>query len=178
MIKSFKDFTKESVELAEPAVKPKTTPKTAPVTKPGKPSPYRKDKPSVVPGPKASAEDVANKFLNLTENDKSVSLLLNKIYNSKNESVLNEELREGPQKTNRKIVTTPRPKVAPAPQHIREIEYKDGSSKIKTKNQTFKVEFLDEDIHISNTYGGGFIYIKDIEDLNELYFEIKKRLEK
>ena len=53
-------------------------------------------------------------------------------------------------------------------------EKKDNSTKIKTKNQTFKVEIKGDDIHIFNTYGGGFIYVKSIDDLNELCENIKK----
>lgn len=94
MIKKFNEFSnvKENVELAQPAVKPKTTPKTTPTPKPGKPSPFRKDKPSVVPKPKASAEDVANKFLELTKNDESTKYILRKKY-LKNES-LNEKAKQ------------------------------------------------------------------------------------
>lgn len=79
-IKTFEDFVNEA-EVAQPAVRPTTKPRTtpAPTKQPGKPSPYRKDKPSVVPGPKASAEDVADKFLNLTkDNTEVLSLLKNK----------------------------------------------------------------------------------------------------
>jgi len=80
-IKSFQDFIKEGVETAEPVVKPTTKPGTSPVTRPGKPSPYRKDKPSVVPGPKATAEQIANKFLGLTKNNKEIQSLLKNKYN-------------------------------------------------------------------------------------------------
>jgi len=79
-IKSFDEFLKEGVELAEPAVKPRTKPTTTPTKQPGKPSPYRKDKPSVVPGPKATAESVAEKFLDLTKNNKEIKSLLKEKY--------------------------------------------------------------------------------------------------
>ena len=76
----FNDFIKEGAETAEPITKPMTKPDTKPTTRPGKPSPYRKDKPSVTPAPKASAEKVAEKFLNLTENNKEIQSLLRKNY--------------------------------------------------------------------------------------------------
>lgn len=79
-IKSFDEFLKEGADVAQPTTKPTTRPTTKPTTKPGKPSPYRKDKPSVVPGPKASAEDVAEKFLNLTKDNKEVKSLLKEKY--------------------------------------------------------------------------------------------------
>ena len=79
-IKSFQDFLKEGAETAEPITKPRTKPGTKPTTQPGRPSPYRKDKPSVVPGPKATAEAVAERFLNLTKNNKEVQSLLKKKY--------------------------------------------------------------------------------------------------
>lgn len=82
-IKSFNDFIKEGAETAEPAVKPRTKPTTTPTPtkQPGRPSPYRKDKPSVTPAPKASAERVAEKFLELTKNNKEVLSLLKNKYN-------------------------------------------------------------------------------------------------
>lgn len=81
MIKKFNDFNKveENVELAQPMVKP-ATPTTKPITRPGRPSPYRKDRPSVVPKPKATAEDLSNKFLNLTKADKDVKSFLKEKY--------------------------------------------------------------------------------------------------
>lgn len=66
-------IVKEKIELAAPAPAP-ATPITKPRTKPGiktkpgttrPPSPIRRERPSVVPGPKATAEDVAKKFLAL-----------------------------------------------------------------------------------------------------------------
>ena len=59
-LKKFETFT-----AAEPEVKPTTKPKTKPVTTPSRPSPIRRDKPSVEPAPKASAEEVADKFIAL-----------------------------------------------------------------------------------------------------------------
>ncbi len=58
----FKKIVRENL-AAEPRVKPTTKPTTTPA--PGAPSPIRRNKPSVTPGPKASAEDVAKKFLGL-----------------------------------------------------------------------------------------------------------------
>jgi len=55
----------ENILMAEPAVKPGIKPGVKPTTRPGAPSPIRRERPSVVPGPKASAEDVAKKFLDL-----------------------------------------------------------------------------------------------------------------
>lgn len=79
-IKRFDQFINEDVELAQPAVKPKTK---DPITKPGTPSPtrptpFRKDKPSVVPRPKAEKAEkkVANKFLELTKGNKEIHNLL------------------------------------------------------------------------------------------------------
>ena len=80
-IKSFDDFLKEGAEVAQPTVKPTIKPGTKPITRPRKPSPYRKDKPSVIPAPKATAENVAEKFLNLTKDDKEVKSLLKNKYN-------------------------------------------------------------------------------------------------
>lgn len=115
MIKKFNEFNKvdENVELAQPAVKP-ATPVTKPSVRPGRPSPYRKDRPSVVPKPKASAENLADKFLKLTKNDKSVKSFLKEKY-FKKES-LNERITDGPERTNLKNVTSQRPNVMPAPQ--------------------------------------------------------------
>jgi hypothetical protein len=57
----------ESFAMAEPATKPTTTPGIKPTTtpRPSRPSPIRRDKPSVEPAPKASAEDVAKRFIAL-----------------------------------------------------------------------------------------------------------------
>lgn len=72
-VKQYKDFVKENVETA-PLVKPTTTP-----TPTRRKSPFRKNKPSVSPRPKASVEDVANRFLELTKDNKDIlSMLKNK----------------------------------------------------------------------------------------------------
>jgi len=65
----------ESFEMAEPMVKPvvkPSQPATKPGTTPGRPSPIRKDRPSVDPDPKArnkkaSAEAIANRFVELSK---------------------------------------------------------------------------------------------------------------
>ena len=87
-IKKFEAFT-----AAEPATAPPTTkPGTKPTTKPNKPnkdrpSPVRRDKPSIEPDPKASkvsmkkatAESVANRFIReLNANGESVKKYLKK----------------------------------------------------------------------------------------------------
>lgn len=79
-----KNKRRELPELKEGVAYPTTKPTVAPGIKqsPGKPSPLRRDKPSVVPGPKAVTElDLANKFLSLTENNNEVISLLRKKYN-------------------------------------------------------------------------------------------------
>lgn len=82
-IKSFKDFINEEAEVAQPTTKPRTAPTTTPTPtkQPGKPSPYRRDKPSVVPAPKATVKDVADKFLKLTKNNKEIQYLLKSKFN-------------------------------------------------------------------------------------------------
>lgn len=78
MIKDFKE-----VEVFEGVAYPTTKPTVKPGIKqsPGKPSPIRRDKPSVVPGPKAvTVLDLANKFLNLTKNNKDIISLLKRKY--------------------------------------------------------------------------------------------------
>ena len=74
-LKKFERF-RESVEAAEPAVKPaqpKVKPGVKPGTKPGRPTPVRRDKPSVEPDPKAfkkaNAEDVANRFIEMASEE-------------------------------------------------------------------------------------------------------------
>jgi hypothetical protein len=81
-IKTFDDFIKEGAETAEPAIKPRTRPTTTPTPtkQPSRPSPYRKNKPSVVPTPKATAEDVAEKFLSITKNNTEIQSLLKNKY--------------------------------------------------------------------------------------------------
>lgn len=80
IIKKFNEYFKvEESAIAEPTVKPVVKPGIK--QKPGKPSPIRRDRPSVEPGPKAVTEmDLANKFLNLTKNNKKVQDLLRKKY--------------------------------------------------------------------------------------------------
>jgi hypothetical protein len=74
MIKKYNQFIKENVEV-EPVVKPKTTPRRSP----NRPSPIRRDKPSVTPKPKASDKELAEKFLSLVKNDKTtLNMLKNK----------------------------------------------------------------------------------------------------
>lgn len=79
-IKRFDQFINEDVELAQPSTKPITKPTTKPTEKPGptRPNPFRRDKPSVTPKPKASKKEkeVVNKFLNLTKGNKEIHNLL------------------------------------------------------------------------------------------------------
>ncbi len=79
-LRTFEDFVNEGAEAAQPITRPTTKPKVTPTTRPSRPSPYRKDKPSTVPGPKASADDVANRFLKLTENNLEIKAILKKKY--------------------------------------------------------------------------------------------------
>ena len=73
-------YNKVTEGVAEPTVKPTVKPGIKPSI--GKPSPLRRDKPSVVPGPKAITDiDLANKFLNLTENNKEILSILKRKYN-------------------------------------------------------------------------------------------------
>lgn len=73
-LKRFEKFNEEFVAGGqEVETKPAPTtapPKTKPGTRPGRPSPIRRDKPSVEPAPKAelpmaTPEDVVKKFINL-----------------------------------------------------------------------------------------------------------------
>lgn len=96
-VKSYKDFLNEN--NAEPMVKPRVKPKTTPTTKPGRPNPFRKDKPSVIPKPKASIEDVVNKFLNITKNNKEIQNLLKNKYGKK----VNEKLIDSSEGEKRSI---------------------------------------------------------------------------
>lgn len=79
-IKSFQTFLQEGAEpdVAEPTIKPKTRPGKK--TTPGRPSPIRKDKPSVTPRPKATLKEVANKFLELSKGDKEIESFLKNKY--------------------------------------------------------------------------------------------------
>ena len=87
-----KKLVRESIVeqvAAEPATKPTTKPQTEPGTlpstrpAPGRPSPLRRDKPSVQPRPKATAEDIARKTLELAKKDKELKDLLRKKYSKK-----------------------------------------------------------------------------------------------
>jgi hypothetical protein len=60
-LKKFETFT-----MAEPQTQPGTKePTTKPIVKPAKPTPFRRDKPDTDLVPKATAEEVANKFIML-----------------------------------------------------------------------------------------------------------------
>jgi hypothetical protein len=72
---NFRDFLKENT-FADPIVKPETKP----IVKPGRPSPIRRDKPSVIPKPKASAEEIAEKFIELAINRKDIKIILKNKY--------------------------------------------------------------------------------------------------
>ena len=71
-IKKYSRFVEEYI--AGPEVKP-ATPTTKPGTRPGRPSPIRRDKPSVTPKPKAeetelpyaTADEGAKKFIDLLD---------------------------------------------------------------------------------------------------------------
>lgn len=77
ILKSYKNFIKENVEV-EPVVKPETKP----VTTPRRSSPLRRNKPSVTPRPKASAEEVANKFLEMVKHNRAImNIVSDKYYN-------------------------------------------------------------------------------------------------
>jgi hypothetical protein len=72
-IKKYQRFVEEftATAPARPDVKPDVTEK--PETAPSKPSPFRRDKPSTEPGTKASAEDVAERFIQMmVDNGESV----------------------------------------------------------------------------------------------------------
>jgi len=79
IVSEFKN-TELSEGVAYPTVKPTVKPGIK--QNPGKASPLRRDRPSVVPGPKAITElDIANKFLNLTKNNNNIIQLLKRKYN-------------------------------------------------------------------------------------------------
>jgi len=72
-LKKYEDMSKKIVKesliqeetmMAEPRTKPGVKPGVKPGTK-RPPSPIKRERPSVTPGPKATAEDVAKKFLDL-----------------------------------------------------------------------------------------------------------------
>lgn len=76
-IKGYNKFVESAAEPAtKPTVKPSTPgtrPGTSPNTKPSKPTPIRRERPSVDPDPKAlkkaTAEEVSEKFIDLMIND-------------------------------------------------------------------------------------------------------------
>jgi ankyrin repeat protein len=79
-LKKYEDIMKKKIvreslvetvaaEPAQPTTKPGVKPGVKPGTKPGAPSPIRRERPSVTPKPKASADDVAEKFLGLIEEE-------------------------------------------------------------------------------------------------------------
>lgn len=61
-------LVQEETMMATPTTKPTVKPGVKPGTK-RPPSPIRRERPSVTPGPKATAEDVAKKFLDLISED-------------------------------------------------------------------------------------------------------------
>ena len=66
MAKIVKESLIEQVEtMAQPTTKPTTKPGVKPGVKPGSPNPIRRERPSVTPRPKATADDIAKKFLDL-----------------------------------------------------------------------------------------------------------------
>jgi len=75
-----KKLVREAITMAQPSTKPTIAP-PKPKTAPGRPSPLRKDRPSVAPRPKASAEEVAKKLSDLAKTHKGAKELLNKYKN-------------------------------------------------------------------------------------------------
>lgn len=74
-IKKYQRFVEEftSTAPARPDVKPGTTEKPGTIPAPTKPTPFRRNKPSTEPGTKASAEEVAQRFIQMmVDNDESV----------------------------------------------------------------------------------------------------------
>lgn len=71
-VQSYKNFVKENVEVA-PKVAPTITP-----TRRKRKTPFRKDKPSVIPKPKA--EDVSKRFLELIKDNNYIQSMLSKKY--------------------------------------------------------------------------------------------------
>lgn len=67
-------MTAPAVKPAEPKTKPGVLPERRPT--PGRPSPIRRDKPAVTPRPKASAEEVAKKFVAMSKDNPEVKNLL------------------------------------------------------------------------------------------------------
>ena len=77
-----KKLVRESIAAAPAPTKPQTEPGVLPDTRPapGRPSPIRRDQPSVNPRPKATADEIAKKLVNLSKNDKGLKALLKKKY--------------------------------------------------------------------------------------------------
>lgn len=68
-LKGYKGFMENSQPAIAPS-KPTTEPDVRPGkpgTSPSRPSPIRRDKPSVEPAPKATVEDVVEKFISLAK---------------------------------------------------------------------------------------------------------------
>ena len=76
-LKRYNDFVNEG-EVAQPTTKPTTKPGVG--TPKRRKSPIRRDKPSVSPKPKASAEEVAKKVLELAKTNKEFKAFLDKKY--------------------------------------------------------------------------------------------------
>lgn len=76
IVKKYINFINEDVEVM-PDIKPKTKPKTAP----SRPSPLRRNKPAVDTPPKATAEELANKYLGMTKDNSDIQDLLKNKYN-------------------------------------------------------------------------------------------------
>ena len=76
-LKKYNSFIKEGAVEVEPRTKPTTTPTKTPGKRK---TPFRKDAPSVKPAPKATAEDIAEKFIALTKDDKYIQDMLKKKY--------------------------------------------------------------------------------------------------
>lgn len=58
-----KTANQPATKPGQPATAPTTKPGTAPSTTPSRPSPIRRDKPSVEPAPKAKVNDVMKRFM-------------------------------------------------------------------------------------------------------------------
>lgn len=76
-VKNYNDFINEDVEVM-PDVKPRTKPKTSP----NRPSPLRRSKPGVDVKPKATAEEVADKFLDMIKDNSDIQDLLKNKYDN------------------------------------------------------------------------------------------------
>jgi len=87
-----KKIVRESITAAEPATKPapapakpQTEPGTLPSTRPapGRPDPFPKKGPGIQTRPKATAEDIAKRTLELAKKDKELRDLLRKKYSKR-----------------------------------------------------------------------------------------------